>query len=325
MSSFLGESELHIPAISHHFKSIFMLSIIIPIGLFASLKLAGFLDTSVTIAETATLTLVNWEIPRPTQSMTISDVLEAPYANDGLSTTFSIIFGTFQESPMSHDDNDYLRMMLEINLIAVEPGAFIEGVSVVFHQDCQPSLVDWISTDINFENLSLLTVSSGWTYGENFKEATVELAGANHPRSANFSATVEWSLLTSNTETHQMEIAFELTYYNGTVYKAIIQPFQLRLYTGYHYLNVDAGALNIGETSVMVLFDGVTYSTPFNIIVSEGVHRLEFEPVVSINSTIYDFDFLAALYGSLQLIEGSAESCNVTLKITGDTYLRAFY
>jgi len=312
------------PVISHHFKPIFMLSIIIPIGLFASLKLVGFLDTSVTIAETKTLDTVNWEIPRPTRSMKISDVLEVPYANDGLSTTFSIIFGIGVSESPSHNDNDYLRMRLEINSIAVEPAAFIEGVSVVFHQDCQPSLVEWISNYINFENLSLLSVSSGWTYGGNFKEANIKLAGTNNPRNASFSATVEWSFLTPNTETHQMEITYELTYYNGTVYKKVIQPFQLRLYTGHHYLYVDAVS-NIGETNVTVLVDGAEYFTPFNLIVSEGAHRIEFEPTISINSTNYDFEFWSAFYGSPQRIQGSPYFYNVTLKITEDTHLRAFY
>jgi len=312
------------PAMKTRFKAIFILSVMIPTTLLTSLKLGGFLDVPATIAETKTLNMVNWESPRPTRHRDIYDVLEAPYVNDGLSATFSIVIGYYSESP-SRNDNDYLRMQVKIDSIALESTAFIEGVSIVFHPDCQPSFIEWLYTYIRFENLSLLGVSSGWTFGEEFKEPRIRLLGTNHPHNVSFSGTVEWSLLTPNNQTHQMEITYELMYYNGTVYKKIIQPFQLKLYTSYHYLNVDAGILNIGETSVMIFVDDAVYYAPFEIIVSEGAHRIEFEPFIMINSTTYDFDFWGAQYGSPQKILGSSETYNVTLNITRDTHLRAFY
>lgn len=187
----------------------------------------------ITIAENTTLDPVVWTFQRPAngsvQFVYIDEKLNTAYLSDGLSAMFRIIIGIYCENSTARNGADYVTMGIRINSTATNPNGFIESVYVVFHRDSQPSLVDWIETYFYYENLSLSGFSSGWTSQQAYEKAYVELAGANHPDRTYFKATTEWSLLTPNSQSHQIEVAYEITYYNGTAYKKIIQPFQLRI------------------------------------------------------------------------------------------------
>jgi hypothetical protein len=208
-----------------------VLSIVLPMSLLATFRLTGILQQPVTISETTTLEAVKWDFKRPDQSVKIGDRLEVLYTNAGLSANIYVLMEHYHESG-APDDNDYLRMVTAINLIATNQSFFIESVHVGFSKDSQSSLVDWLRTYFSFENLSLLGVSDGWTFEERYKEAYVELAGVNHANSIYFGATAEWSLPTPNTQSHQMEVAYEITYYNGTAYNKVVQLFQLKIVGG---------------------------------------------------------------------------------------------
>ena len=212
-------------------KALFVLSIIVPVSLLVTLRLTGILEGPITITETTTLEAVKWEFQRPTHASDINDKLNITYTVDEFSANMHVLPVFYSESPVM-DDNDYLRIITVVNSTAINSNCFIETVHVAFDKDSQPSLVSWIPGYLDFENLSLVGVSSGWTSGEDYKEAYVKLAGEGHPKGIYFRATVEWSLLTSNNQTHQMEVTYELTYYNGTAYKKVIQPFQLRIVGG---------------------------------------------------------------------------------------------
>lgn len=210
-------------------KALFILSIVVPVSLLTTLRLTGILQKTTAVTETNTLELVKWEFQRPTQTVDILKKVDATFTNDELSANMYTLILSYSNNSQFGDDNDYLRMAMVINTTATNRKVSVENIYVVFHEDSQPSLVDWLETSFKFENLTLASVSSGWTREEDYKAAYVRLTGANHPNKICISALVEWSFLTLKTKTHEMEVAFELTYYNGTVYKKIIQPFQLEI------------------------------------------------------------------------------------------------
>jgi len=210
-------------------KALFVLSIIVPVGLLTSLRLTGILKGPITISETITLSEMDWEFERPEHDMYIDNRLESVYVNDGLSAKFRVVIGTYSANQVVYDGNDIITIGLGLNSTVVNPNSFIESVHVVFRADSQPSKVDFLLTHINFANLSLVDVTSGWTIEEKQKEAYVRLAGLNHPESVFLWATAIWSLQTQSDQTHQREMTYELTYFNGTTYKKIIQPFQLKV------------------------------------------------------------------------------------------------
>jgi len=206
-------------------KVLFILSIIVPVGLLTSFRLTGILQGPITISETITLETIEWTFERPDHDAGIFDVVEAFYNNDGLTANPKIHIWDYVDRPYGGYYFDSLYMVISINSTITNQDGFIESVYVVLNKD-QSSQIDWMDTEFHFENLSLVERVEG--YKSNTK-AHVKLTGANQSNSVYFSSRINWSLLTPNNQTHQMEVAYELTYYNGTVFKKVVQLFQLRV------------------------------------------------------------------------------------------------
>jgi hypothetical protein len=75
------------------------------------------------------------------------------------------------------------------------------------------------------ENLSL----TGHSWSPEGTKAYISFEGTGQPRSAYLSAWDYWILISSFDQTHRLEVAYELTHYNGTAYSKVIQPFQIRV------------------------------------------------------------------------------------------------
>jgi hypothetical protein len=73
----------------------------------------------------------------------------------------------------------------------------------------QQSTVDWEEASFDFENLSLVARADGYMWDT---QAYIKLAGANHTSSVHARTITCWDLLTPNTQSHQLEIAYEITY-----------------------------------------------------------------------------------------------------------------
>jgi len=180
----------------------------------------------ITIAENTTLETIVWTFQRPdaNQHVIIEDKLESTYSNDGLSATFHMWLSDY--IPRAGSLNyDTLRVRLDINATTSNPDSFIENVHVVAHKD-QEAQLGWQETDVYLENLSLVASADGYRWST---QAYIKLAGVNHTSRVYATTTTFWKLLTPNTQSHQLEIAYEITYYNGTAYNKVVQPFQLNI------------------------------------------------------------------------------------------------
>ena len=182
----------------------------------------------ITIAENTTLDPVEWTFQRPNESaqfVYINDKLNAPYVGDGLSANMYVTIGIYHENDSAYDYNDHLSILTVINATTSNLNSYVESVYVVVQKDNESAL-GWVRLQLYLENLSLVASADAASWRT---EAYIKLAGVNHARSIYAKATAEWSLLTPNTQSHQMEVAFEITYYNGTAYNKIVQPFQLNI------------------------------------------------------------------------------------------------
>ena len=180
------------------------------------------------IVENMTLDPVVWTFQRPNESVQfvyIDEKLNAPYVGDGLSANMYVTIGIYHENDSAYDGDDHLSMLMVINVTTGNPDDYIERVHVVAHKD-QTSKVSWLRTYLQFENLSLVALADGYKWET---EAYIKLAGVNHTSSVHAKATAQWGLLTPNTQSHQLEIAYEITYYNGTAYNKVVQPFKLNI------------------------------------------------------------------------------------------------
>lgn len=205
-------------------KAFFILSIVAPVGILISLRLTGILQEPITISETITLDAVKEEFERPTQTITLGNELDSSYTGDEISANIHVLMGTYGDDDPAFN-YDFVIVEVTTNLTVTNLDSFIEGVYVVIHKDNQ-STISWMETKLRFENLSLIKLTQG--YRQN-TQSYIRLTGVNQSRSVYLSATVFWSILTPNNQTHLMEVSFELTYYNGTAYKKVVQPFQLKM------------------------------------------------------------------------------------------------
>jgi hypothetical protein len=199
--------------------SVFVVAAVLTIVLVVALN-----PKEITIAENTTLDPVEWTFQRPSGSVVILDKLNATYA-DGVSADMYVLMIRYENQSRFVGGRDYLTMSMAINATTSNPSGFIESVHVVTQKD-QQSTVDWHETSFDFENLSLAAQADGYRMNT---QAYIKLAGANHTSSVHARTITHWYLLTQNTQSHQMEIAFEIVYYNGTAYNQVVQPFKLNI------------------------------------------------------------------------------------------------
>ena len=199
--------------------SVFAVAAVLTIVLVVALNLR-----EITIAENMTLDPIVWTFQRPNESVIILDKLNATYTGD-LSANMYVLILYYENESRFVGGCDYLRMSMAINATTSNPDGFIESVNIVAQKD-QQSTVDWLGTQFEFENLSLAARAVGYRWET---QAYIKLAGVNHTSSVRAKALVLWDLRTLNTQSHQLEIAYEITYYNGTAYNKLVQPFQLNI------------------------------------------------------------------------------------------------
>lgn len=204
-------------------KTAFLLSILIPIGLIAAFKKEPLTP------ENTQLEPIKWDFVRPTKDTYIDDKLNSTYLSADVSVSFLLIIGIYQENNMAYDGNDLLTMRVKINAAAINQNIAIENVYVMFEKDVESSKIDWLDTFFEFENLSLIGRSSGWTLNGKYKETYVSLIGISHPLEVSSAASAVWSLLSSNNQTHELGLKCEVTYFTGASYKKIIQLFRLTM------------------------------------------------------------------------------------------------
>ncbi|MEM3704359.1 MAG: hypothetical protein QXX59_00335 [Candidatus Bathyarchaeia archaeon] len=176
------------------------------------------------IAENTTLKPITWTFQRPSTSVYIDNRLNASYIDDELLANMTIIFGIYHENDSAYNGNDHLSMALVIDAMAKYPG-HIENIYILFQKDFL-SKVCWMRTYFKLENLSLEALEDGHEWKT---QAYIKLKSINQKNNIHAESAVEWSLLTVNTQSHRLDITFEMIYYNGTAYNKVVQPFQLNM------------------------------------------------------------------------------------------------
>jgi hypothetical protein len=201
-----------------YWRAILLLSIMLPVGLFTGLKLAGIGQPLK--LETITLSPVAWQFNRTSGFTIIEDTPNATYADDVCWMNFSVTIGSYV--PRSTRFPYTLSMGIQFAATALIRDFSIKSLLVTFGKDPQPSAITVQITVSSFENLSLTGYSSG-------EDASIQLLGNGSADGVNCLFGVSWYLFTSNSVTSNREITFETTYFNGTAYKRIIQPFDMTL------------------------------------------------------------------------------------------------
>lgn len=210
-------------------KIALLLSVILPLGLLTTLRFGGILKEPLTISQNILLDAVSWSMERPIANIDVKDSLMGVYDEDILAN-FTVFIDDYHEGKWAYGGSDCITM--QVNITAFVSGGFINFANITFWGGYESSQVDLFGNDawpkyfVSVENLSIIR-HDDFLMGNGLK-AFAELAGVNNPKSVSFGCFVNWVLRSPQNYTNQLEIRFELIYFNGTAYKRIVQPFILK-------------------------------------------------------------------------------------------------
>jgi hypothetical protein len=211
-------------------KAALLFSVIVLIGLLATFMIGGILKEKLTISENKTLDAASWSIERPAAIIHIGDLLRHVYDGD-VSANYAVFIDDYQGDSWDYGGSDVMNM--QVNVTACIGKGFIHSANITFWEDYENSFVNffedvaWPKQYAHVENLSIIR-HEDWLIKPGLK-AFVELAGLNNPKSVSFSCFVDWVLRSPQNYTHQLEVRFELVYFNGTAYNRLVQPCLLKI------------------------------------------------------------------------------------------------
>jgi len=187
--------------------------------------LVVFTPREMKIAEDITLEPITWSYQRPDNpaiDAIVNELLESPYSNDEISLAFYVAILRYITSP--YDPYDELWIAFALNA-SVNKGGFIHSIQATIYKDNETT-IDWLETSVYAENLSETDREDG---GFESQQAFIKFEGKDNPQRVFVSTHANCDFFTPSSESHQLEIVIEVIYHNGTVYKRIVQPFQLNI------------------------------------------------------------------------------------------------
>jgi len=232
----LGLKQLNVREI----KALFILSIVIPVSLLATFRLTGILTEPkgpIVISETTTLEPVKWEFKRLDGVVNIREKIESFY-NANVLINQSVFISRYESRfGIPYGDNVSV-VILTTNITATITDGFIESVYIVFREDYEPSEVNiWnpelesnlhVFSNLSIENWADKRSENSWMLSNSTK-AFILLNGVNHPNRVHYWTVLDWVLRSPLGQFHQFEIVYEVTYFDGRLYKKTAQPFLLSI------------------------------------------------------------------------------------------------
>lgn len=202
-------------------KSILLLSMILPIALFTGLKVTGITPTPE--PETITLAPRVWQFNRTPDFTIINQSLTATYGDNSSQMSFLVLAdGLFPATPVM---STYIDLGLEFTATPLTSGFSVASVLVYFGSDIQPSATELDLLSMSIENL---TVRSMVVSGE--QAGVLLLGNVSQGSGCHFFVVAFWWLFAPDNVTCQRQVNFEVTYFNGTAYERIVQSFDLTLF-----------------------------------------------------------------------------------------------
>jgi hypothetical protein len=206
-----------------------LLSVLIPISLFAVFKISGLAGGPLAIAETTTLDTITWNRERPYLYPNIPGpyTVNASYVTDDIALSFGFELNTYVGGPSS----ERLQGPSLRPLNASVPNGFIVSVELTF-KEAYPTSHASFEWDGNYENLTLHKVLGGSdnfaVLGTKSVKAYLKASAIGQPRGVYMAwQGVAYFLCSQYNQTHHIMIETAVTYFNGTVYKRLVQPVEL--------------------------------------------------------------------------------------------------
>ncbi|MBS7632344.1 hypothetical protein KEJ15_01810 [Candidatus Bathyarchaeota archaeon] len=207
------------------------MAVVLVAGVLAGLKLSGFFD-QVVIAETITLEPATWELERPEGYVD----LDIGHRAENIAASNEFL-ANLSATPWSHRDGSELCAAVDEILVwftakvSMKSG-FVDNLNVSFFESNDLVKVDsYYYNDKEYLNLKIEShagCNNAWLLG-NDTRAFVFLKGESQPKNVSFREIFHLCLQGSYNQTHQVSLRVEVTYFNGSVFKRLIQPFELKV------------------------------------------------------------------------------------------------
>lgn len=206
----------------------------VPILLFTALGFTTLSDGPPNIAETRTLETMAWNDTRTGDHFQyFGGSLNATYIDDEISLSLRLLILNYIGAGMLPGYPPWLGLYVEINASLASSSAFIYDINVSFHQ---ADLVNWNvpglpATTEYPQKLALVEPQTSLLVMTVYEGpyAFMYLLGQNGSRSVSYGAMPQWQF-SSNSAIHSLQVDYEITYFNGTSYKRIVQPFRLEIF-----------------------------------------------------------------------------------------------
>ena len=209
-------------------KAILVVTVVFSMILFAGFKLSDLASRPSISVVLVNQNLVAWESERPTYIFDFEQKINSTFFDGGWINA-SVLAGTF------FSDEQFFN--LDLNLTADLNEGFVQNVTVTIESNSSASWVELDITDpasptssVNWEGpLSLTRYSQGPSAEGNVEKAFVEFMGESNSHQVSISVWPNWWFEGAFSETEQMNVSFATSYFNGTDYKEVVQPFSLTL------------------------------------------------------------------------------------------------
>lgn len=249
-------------------KVALLLSVVVPVGLLEAFKVTGVLrepTTPITVSQTTTLETVGWEVERPDGDLNIQERIESMLEDEDVCVSQGILIGSYDPESGRYGGSDSL--LLTVNVTATVQKGYVESVYLAFFEHYENARIDFFEAHqlLRFENLSIVDLKD-WS-----QQVFINLSGVNRPNGVCLWAPVDWVLRSPNNQTHQMEIAFEVIHFNGTVYKKVVQPCHLKIGPDDNNSFETADEISNGMTYSMLYLGGYDRRDYYKIHVDKGL------------------------------------------------------
>jgi len=212
-------------------KALLVLSILVPVGLFAGFKLTGVISGPPTVAETVHLQPAVWTRERPYMWCYVpgDEWLNTSYADGEITFSVRLVLVSYSDDWL--DCGPALVGFGISSLNASVPSGFIESVQVDYKETYPESWAYIRQFAVTYGNLTTYSTADGYSNYqmlENESKACLKALALGQPREVYMGEQcVDYWLHSPYNYTHRITIEVAVTYFNGTVYKQLVQPVEL--------------------------------------------------------------------------------------------------
>ncbi len=207
--------------------SITLLSIVIPVGLLVGFRLTGILQEPLK-PEIVKAEAVKWSMMRPAEK----GIMEELYMSKNLTNVYSADAAFFEVNAVIYwyHENDpawpfYKNDGLTVHLTASTSirSGFVHSLVVRFSDNDGSTSVDIFEDPnaIRLYNIEVQKIVDGQPI------SYIETLAVNQSDYCMLETSMYWVFFDENSVDHEMTVALEVTYFNGTAYHKAVLPIQL--------------------------------------------------------------------------------------------------